>query len=92
MGCCLVALLAVFAPRITLFVLWAFTSYTSTAFKGWLWPLLGFIFMPVTTLTYIAAMHWNNHEVTGWWVLWMILAVMWDCGANFGSASSSETK
>ena len=43
----------------------------STAFGGsWLWPLLGIIFLPFTTLMYIVLLLVAGIGLTGWdWVL-----------------------
>lgn len=54
MGCCLLVLLALTGPRVVLFLLWLFTTYVTRAFPGgFLVPLLGFIFLPLTTLAYV---------------------------------------
>ena len=48
-------LLAFFTPRIVLFILWLFTNYLNRAYETWLWPTLGFFFLPATTLAYAIA-------------------------------------
>ena len=53
--CCLLVLLACFTPRIVLFLLWLFSSYLTRAFDTWLWPTLGFFFLPATTIGYAIA-------------------------------------
>ena len=52
---CLFALMAGFAPRIAVFVVWlARPTMFSAAFNGsWFWPLLGVIFLPFTTIMYV---------------------------------------
>ena len=51
---CLFALIAVLSPRLAIFLLWAFTNYVNLVFHGgWVWPLLGIVFAPWTTLMYI---------------------------------------
>jgi hypothetical protein len=50
---CLFAILAVSFPRVGLLLLWLFTPLVNAAFGGnWLWPLLGLIFLPFTTLMF----------------------------------------
>ena len=49
---CLLTLVALLFPRITILVLWIFTEWFSGVFSSMIWPLLGFIFMPLTTLWY----------------------------------------
>jgi hypothetical protein len=54
--CCVLVLLSFFTPRIVLFLLWLFTDYLSRAFDGFfVWPFLGFVFLPATTLAYAIA-------------------------------------
>lgn len=50
---CLFAGLAVSFPRVGLLILWIFTPWVEVAFDTWIWPLLGLIFLPFTTLTYV---------------------------------------
>lgn len=45
----ILAILSV-SPRLVLFILWLVTDYISSAFESSLWPFLGFVFMPWTTL------------------------------------------
>ena len=52
---CLFALIALLSPRFALFLLWAFTNYVDRAFSSWVWPLLGLVFAPWTTLFYVLA-------------------------------------
>ncbi len=52
------ALFAVLVPRITMVLLWLFTYWFNGVFKTLLWPLLGFVFLPTTTLWYSAVQHW----------------------------------
>ena len=49
---CLVILLAFVSARLALFCVWIFSDDISLAFDGWLVPLLGFFFLPWTTLAY----------------------------------------
>jgi hypothetical protein len=47
---CLLALLAGFAPRVALALIWIFTNLVDRAFNGFLIPLLGLIVFPYATL------------------------------------------
>jgi hypothetical protein len=50
---CFVGCIAVAFPRLALFLVWFFgDDYFSRAFGTWLWPLLGFFFLPLTTLAF----------------------------------------
>lgn len=53
--CCLLVVLALAGPRVGLVLLWLFTDYLSRAFDTFLWPLLGFVFLPWTTIAYAVA-------------------------------------
>jgi hypothetical protein len=66
---CLIVLVAFFSARFALFLMWIFTDRLSDAFDSTLAPLLGFFFLPWTTLTY--ALVWgSHHSVTGFeWFL-----------------------
>jgi hypothetical protein len=58
----LVALLALFIPRVTILLLWLFTNWFAGVFPTILWPVLGFIFLPLTTLWYSIVHHWFGGE------------------------------
>ena len=52
LGCLLTGFLTL-APRLVLLFVWLFTARLSAAFEGFLIPLLGFLFLPFTTLAYV---------------------------------------
>ena len=83
---CLFAMFAGFFPRIATLLLWlARPALFSPAFGGaWLWPLLGVIFLPFTTLMYVIL--WGPAgNLTGWDWMWLILAVFLDV-SHYASA------
>jgi hypothetical protein len=82
---CLLALLAFFFPRFVMVVIYIFSDYLQTAFKTALWPLLGFIFLPYTTLAYAFAMHQNNGSVSGIYLIIVIVAFLMDIGSASGA-------
>lgn len=57
---CLVALLALFSPRLALFALWLFGDLLGRAFDDWIVPLLGFFLLPWTTLAYAVMWHYGR--------------------------------
>ena len=57
MGCCLVAALAFLGPRIVLVFMWLFTTYLNRPYPVFIVPLLGFFFLPWTTLAYAWAVN-----------------------------------
>ncbi len=55
---CLFGCLAVAFPRVALFLVWLFGGhYLLRAFGSGLWPLLGFLFLPLTTITFAFAVN-----------------------------------
>ena len=54
---CLFGCLGFLAPRITIVVLQLATGYVTRAYDTLLWPVLGFIFLPLTTLAYAWAIN-----------------------------------
>lgn len=88
---CLIAILALLAPRIVMVVLWLTSDYLQRAFQTAIWPLLGFFFMPYTTIAYAWAMN-SNGTVSGIYLVVVIVAVLVDLGAVGGSASSRRQR
>jgi len=87
MGCgCLFALGAMVVPRLFMLGILLFTNWFGRAYATLAWPLLGFFFMPYTTLAYMAAMLNNNHTLSGGWLALFIIAVIVDAGHWGGSA------
>ena len=52
---CLLPFVAIFAPRLVMFFIFLLTNWFASAYQTVIWPLLGFLFMPYTTLAYMAA-------------------------------------
>jgi hypothetical protein len=55
---CLIVLVALIAPRLSIVLLWLFTTFFAGIFTTPLWPILGFIFLPATLLWYVSVQHW----------------------------------
>ena len=75
---CLVALIALIAPRITIALLWIFTGWFRGMFDNLLWPILGFLFLPTTLLWYSAVQHWFAGEWTLWPIVGLVIALLID--------------
>lgn len=75
---CLIALLALIAPRFVIILMVIFSDYIGAAYETWIWPLLGFFFLPMTTLAYAWAI--NSGGVEGFRFVVVILAVLLDLG------------
>lgn len=85
---CFVVALGAFFPRVALALLWLFGDTVEQAFKGqWLLPLLGLIFLPFTTLTYVLLFWWLG-AVTGFTWFFILLAFFVDLGSYAGSSRS----
>jgi len=82
---CLLALLGLLTPRFIMVVLWLFTDYLSRAFHTFLWPFLGFFFLPTTTLAYAVAKN-SLHGLRGWGLVVFLLGILVDFGLLGGGA------
>ena len=89
---CLLVIFAYFFPRAVMICIFFFTNWFSRAFNTVLWPLLGFLFMPYTTLAYMAATLQNQHNANGGWLALIILAALVDLGGQGGSATSRRRR
>jgi hypothetical protein len=86
--CCLLALLAAISPRLALLLVWIFTPEVDQAFRGGLVaPLIGLVFLPLTTLAY-ALVYNPAMGVTGAGWLLVVLGLLLDLGAYGGGARS----
>lgn len=83
MGCLLI-IFAVIIPRITMVLIFLFTNWFSV-FQSIIWPILGFLFMPYTTLAYMLAMIYNHHQIAGGWLVLLIVAIFVDISGHSGS-------
>ena len=86
---CVLGCFALAAPRVTIVLVVIFSDYIGHAYQTTLWPLLGFCFMPLTTLAYAFAMNSNGSE-DGMHLVVVIVAVLVDLGLVGGSASSRK--
>ena len=82
MGCILLLLIIAF-PRVILVLMYFFTDVLQKAYHGFLLPLLGFIFLPVTTIAY-AWMIYSGYPTSGPYLLILLLAVLIDLGGHGG--------
>lgn len=87
---CLIVLLAAISPRLVLALIWIFnTNFASRAFNGFFVPLLGFIFLPFTTLVYIFVYNPVTGHLSSWGIFWVILALIIDLG-TYGNGYSNR--
>ncbi|MFP4106000.1 MAG: hypothetical protein ACLFVU_07910 [Phycisphaerae bacterium] len=88
---CLIFLVSLIAPRVALFFIWLLTNWFSIAYDTVIWPLLGFIFLPYTTLAYMGAILTSGGVTIGWLIL-IVLAVLADLGTFSGGERSRRRK
>ena len=81
---CLVALIALFAPRVLVAVLWFFTPWFSGMFDTLMWPILGVVFAPTSLLWFSAVQHWFGGVWSLWPVVGMVIAVLIDLSPASG--------
>lgn len=69
--------------------IWLLTGWFKEAYNTVIWPFLGFIFMPFTTLAYMAAMFNNGGSVNGWWTVLVVVAAVLDISSWGGTSQHS---
>jgi hypothetical protein len=82
-------------PRFAIILVVIFSDYIGRAYQTVLWPFIGFLIMPLTTLAYAWAIN-SRGSVAGLQLVVVVVAVLIDLGLVGGSASrrrrSSEKK
>jgi len=81
---CLIVLFALIGPRVALGFTWIFTSFVDRAYDNMLVPVLGFVFLPWTTLVYALVYDGNGVSGLGW--VMVALALMGDVSSYTASA------
>lgn len=87
---CLLAVLALFMPRLVIVLVFLFSNWLGAAYQTTIWPVLGFFFMPLTTLAYAAAWHMGGGSVSGLGIVIIVIAVLIDLGLMGGSATARQ--
>lgn len=80
---CLVLLVFLAFPRIALVLLFVFSNYLQRAYHGLILPLLGFLFLPLTTLVY-AWMANTRQPIAGINLVILVIAIVIDLGGLGG--------
>jgi hypothetical protein len=75
------------SPRLGIIFLWAFTNFVQRSFDTWIWPLLGLIFLPWTTLLYILVAA-PAGGITFWGWLFVGLGLISDIASHANSYAS----
>ncbi len=93
---CFVGCLALAFPRLALALVWLFApvGYLSRPFPGIVWPILGFLFLPTTTLAFAFATNSlapaGGMSPFGW--LLVIIALVIDLGLLGGGGRAARSR
>ena len=87
----LVGCMALATPRFAIILVVIFSNYIGRAYQTTLWPFVGFLFMPMTTLAYAWAIN-SRGSVAGFQLVVVVIAVLIDLGLIGGSASRRRSK
>ena len=88
--CCFFTTLVLLGPRAAILIWWlAQPVRWQAAFDTWIWPLLGFIFVPWTTLMYVLV---APGGVAGFDWVWIALAVVADVAMWGGGAYGNRDR
>ena len=77
---CLILFLTLLFPRLALALLFFFTHYLDRAFHNFLILILGFLFLPFTTLVYAWLVN-SALPIAGVNILWLVIAAIVDLGS-----------
>jgi hypothetical protein len=85
--CCIATTLVFLGPRIAILFWWLFDpGRWDRAFDSWIWPVLGFFFVPWMTLMYVIV---RPGGVEGFDYVWLGLALLVDIlsysGGGYGN-------
>jgi hypothetical protein len=76
---CLFVLLAAAFPRLLLVFLFFFTTFLDRAFHSLVLLVLGFLFLPLTTIVYAWIIN-GGHPLDGAYLIALIVAALFDLG------------
>ena len=88
--CCLFTTLVLLGPRIGILVWWLMQPLRwQAAFSNFIWPLLGFLFLPWTTIMYMAVVPGG---VNGFDWVWLGIAFLADIGSYAGGGYGNRNR
>ena len=88
--CCFFTTLVLLGPRFAILIWWLIRPiYYNLVFNTWIWPLLGVIFLPWTTLMYLIV---GGGPLIGFDWVWMVLALLADLGSYGGGAYGNRDR
>lgn len=80
---CFLLAAVLFFPRVVLVLVFLLSNYLQRAYHGLVIPLLGFFFLPLTTLTYAWLVN-SRLPIEGVYLFLLIVAVIIDAGGLGG--------
>jgi hypothetical protein len=83
-GCCVVAALLFLGPRVVLVLAWLLTGWFRAFDSMWI-AVLGFLFLPWTSLAWMYTYFQRGGDVGGGYLLLLVLAVLVDFSAYGGA-------
>lgn len=86
-GCCLAAVLLFFGPRVLLALAWLLTDWYA-AFSSTLVAIVGFLFVPWTSLSWMIVFFHHHGDLSGGWVLLLAAGVVADLSTYGGSQAA----
>jgi hypothetical protein len=90
--CCGITILLLLGPRAAILIWWLFRPLRFAAtFPNFVWPLLGFLFLPWTTLAYLIVWRPEAGVVGFGWFL-LIFAFLADLFAHAGGAYGNRDR
>jgi hypothetical protein len=89
-GCCLGAVLLFFGPRVLLFLTWLLTDWYS-AFESGLVAVLGFVFLPWTSLGWMWLFFHHHGDLGGGYVLVLAAGAVMDL-STYGSSHAARQR
>ncbi len=88
--CCLFTTLVLFGPRLGILIWWLIQPLRwNAAFESFLWALLGFLFLPWTTLMHVIVF---PGRVTGFDSVSMAIALFSDIASYTGGAYGNRSQ
>ncbi len=88
--CCLFTTIVFLGPRFGILIWWLLSPIRfATAFNTFIWPLLGLIFLPWTTLMYIGIFPGG---IIGFDWVWLGLALLADIASYSGGAYGNRNR
>jgi hypothetical protein len=88
--CCFFLTLLFLGPRFAFLIYWLLRpAYFQLVFNTWIWPLLGLIFLPWTTLMWVIV--YGSNGIVGFDWLWVGLALVADIATYTSGAYKRKT-